>query len=60
MGETVTDGDMEQIKNIRKTHFRQKHNSMVHSFITKARNSSKHVYALCLKKKYNKEAKLHN
>ena len=41
---------MEQMMYMRKTHFRQKYISTVHNFITKARNSSKHDYALCLKK----------
>ena len=50
MHDIVMDGDMEQIMYMRKTRFRQKYVSMVHNFITKVRNSSKHVYALCLKK----------
>ena len=50
----VTDGDMAQIMYMRKTRFRQKYISMVHGFITKGRNSSKHVYALCLKKNITK------
>ena len=39
----VMDGDMEQIMYMTKTHFQQMYISRVHNFITKARNSSKHV-----------------
>ena len=40
----VMDSEVEQIMHMIKTSFQQKYISMEHNFITKVRNSNKHVY----------------